>query len=174
MPDAAQIYDRFAPQIYRYLYHRLGQRGLAEDLTSEVFVRFIRARVSPDNIPAYLYRVAHNLAVDYQRRNPVVLGPLEEEFAAGRSDPAHLAQLEAERVRLRRAISRLTTDQQQVVVLKYLEGLSTAEVARIMEKPEGAVKALQHRAIGNLRQLLDVGESSGGRLEFAGLLNESN
>ncbi|MGB8644521.1 MAG: sigma-70 family RNA polymerase sigma factor [Anaerolineae bacterium] len=169
-PDIGEIYDRCAPRIYRYIYHRLGQQALAEDMTSEVFVRFIRARVAPDNLMAYLYRAAHNLIVDYLRQNPALLLPIGEELAAEHSDPAYLAELESERMRLRRAIMRLSPDQQQVIVLRYVEGLSNAEIGRVLDRPEGAIKALQHRAIVNLRNLLGGSAGRQGELEFVGLL----
>ncbi len=167
-PEAGEIFDRYAPQIYRYLYHRLGNQALAEDLTSEVFVRFLRARVTPDNLAAYLYRTAHNLVVDYVRRNPAFLEPLDEQLASDRGDPVQHAEIQAERAHLRRAILRLSPDQQQVIVLRYLEGLSHTEIGRILDKPEGAVKALQHRALANLRRLLGAEAPQGMQFEFDG------
>lgn len=153
LPNPGEIYDANAPRIYRYIYHRLGNRVLAQDLTSEVFVRFLYSRTTPDNLTAFLYRIAHNLIVDYLRRNPAT-EPLDENLAAEHGDPAHSAELEAERLRVRRALKRLTPEQEQVVVLKYLEGLSNEEIARVLDKPVGAVKALQHRGMATLRVLL--------------------
>jgi RNA polymerase sigma-70 factor (ECF subfamily) len=169
--DVGEIYDRYAHQIYRYIYHRLGSRHLAEDLTGEVFVRFIRAGVKPEKNIAYLYRCAHNLIVDHLRRNPDLAESLDERLAAHHSDPAWITEIEAERFRLRRAISRLTPEQQQVIVLKYVEGFSNAEVGLILGKPEGSVKALQHRALARMRILLGEGSQCNVRLEFAGLLD---
>jgi RNA polymerase sigma-70 factor, ECF subfamily len=149
----SEIYDSYAPRIFRYLYHRLGDQSLAEDLTSEVFVRFLNARVAPDNLAAFLYRIAHNLIVDYLRQHSPAQS-LSEEIPSEHSDPAQLAEIEMERARLRRAINRLTPEQQQVIVLKFLEGLSNDEIARVIDKPVGAVKALQHRGLVTLRDLL--------------------
>jgi RNA polymerase sigma-70 factor (ECF subfamily) len=170
IPDIGKTYDQYAPQIYRYIYHRLGNLPLAEDLTGEVFVRYLRARVTPDNLVAYLYRCAHNIIVDYLRRNPEFLDPLDERVVAEHSDPARIAEVEAERARLRRAISRLTPDQQQVIVLRYVEGFSIQEIARVLDRPDGAVKALQHRAIANLRNLLETKVRREARLEFGAML----
>lgn len=169
-PDIAAIYDKYSPQIYRYLYHRLGNGPLAEDLTAEVFVRLVRSGTAPDNVAAYLYRCAHNLIVDYLRENPYSIDPLDETLATQQGDPAHIAELDAERVRLRRAISLLTADQQQVIALRFVEGFSIGETAQLMGRPEGAAKALQHRALVNLRNLLDANVRTELRLEFAGLL----
>lgn len=149
----SHLYDTYAPKIYRYLFHRLGDQALAEDLTSEVFVRFLRARPDPDNVQAFLYRMAHNLIIDHVRqRRPNQ--PLDEELIAADHDPAHLAATALETARLRRALQQLTPDQQQVVVLRFLEELSIADVAQIMRKPPGAIKALQHRGLAALRDLL--------------------
>ena len=168
-PDIGEVYDQCAPRIYRYIYHRLGHKALAEDLTGEVFVRFLRARVAPDNLMGYLYRTAHNLIVDYLRQNPSALAAIDEHMAAEGDGPDRLAEREDERMRLRRAISRLSPDQQQVIVLRYLEGLSQAEIGRVLGKPEGAVKSLQHRAILNLRTLLGVSSPPSREWEWVGL-----
>lgn len=153
--DAAALYDQYAPALYRYIYYRLGAKTYAEDLTAEVFVRVLRANRTPDDWRAYLYRIAHNLVVDYLRRNPAVLETLPETMLAENGDPVVHAEAEEERRRLRRAIARLTPEQQQVIVLKFVQEMSNAEVAQIMDKPEGAVKALQHRALANLREWLE-------------------
>lgn len=170
IPSIGESYDQYAPQIYRYIYHRLGNKALAEDLTAEVFVRYIRSQQSPDNLVAYLYRCAHNLIVDYLRTRPQDLVPLDDRLELGSGDPAKMAEVEAERRCLRRAISRLTPDQQQVIVLKFVEGFSNKEIANVLDRPEGAVKALQHRALVNLRNLLAPDRLPERRLEFARLM----
>ncbi|MBI4673483.1 MAG: sigma-70 family RNA polymerase sigma factor [Chloroflexi bacterium] len=152
--DAAALYDCYAPALYRYIYYRLGAKTIAEDLTAEVFVRVLGMKHAPDDWRAYLYRIAHNLVVDYVRRNPAVFEGMDESLLDERGDPATRAELQDERRRVRRAIARLTPEQQQVVVLKFVEEMSNAQVARIMNKPEGAIKALQHRALTNLREWL--------------------
>jgi RNA polymerase sigma-70 factor (ECF subfamily) len=101
-----------------------------------------------------LYRIAHNLAVDYFRRHPHHLEEANEFIADERNDPATFAEAVDERRRLRSAIARLTPDQQQVVILKFGQEMTNAEIAAILDKPEGAVKALQHRALTNLRAWL--------------------
>lgn len=153
-PDVAALYDRYAPELYRYIYQRLGAKAIAEDLTAEVFVRVLGMTRAPDDWRAYLYRIAHNLVVDYFRKHPRVLEEPHEFLVDDHNDPVERAELAEEQRRLRKAIARLTPDQQQVVVLKFVQEMSNAEVARIMNKPEGAVKALQHRALENLREWL--------------------
>ncbi|HNS52290.1 MAG TPA: sigma-70 family RNA polymerase sigma factor [Anaerolineae bacterium] len=155
----AEVYDRYAGPIYGYLYRVLGDAAQAEDLTSEVFVRFLQAlrtkRGPRDKLDGWLYRVAHNLAMDLFRRQktgPVVA--LDEQFADERmhlSDVVHERQVKH---RLRVSIRHLTADQQQVLLLRFAEDRPLAEVARLMGKSEGAVKTLQHRAVSRLRTLL--------------------
>ncbi len=163
----SEIYDLNAPRVYRYVYHRLGDGRVAEDLTSEVFVRFLRAGANPDNVTAFLYRMAHNLIVDYYRRHQPTV-PLDDDIPSDSADPAHLAELEMERYWLRRALQRLTPDQQQAVVLRYLEGLSNEEIAHVIGKPVGAVKALQHRGLTTLKTLLAVHVRADWQLEMVG------
>ncbi len=153
LQDLGEIYDTHAPRIFRYIYHRLGDRCLAEDLTSEVFVRFLRARPSVRNLAAFLYRTAHNLIVDYLRTNRPAQ-QLDDEIITDQGDPVRFSEIEAERTRLRRAILRLAPAQQQVIALKFLEGLSNEEIAHVLDKPVSAVKALQHRGLVTLRDLL--------------------
>lgn len=155
----AEIYDRYAGPVYGYLYRVLGDAAQAEDLTSEVFVRFLqtlRTRRAPrDKLEGWLYRVAHNLAMDLFRRQktgPVV--DLDEHLAA---EGRHLMEVVHDgqvKQRLRASIRRLTADQQQVILMRFAEDRPLAEVARLMGKSEGAVKTLQHRAVSRLRKLL--------------------
>jgi RNA polymerase sigma-70 factor (ECF subfamily) len=153
--ELAETYDTHAPRIFRYIYHRLGDQPVAEDLTSEVFVRFLCARVAPENLAAFLFRIAHNLIVDYMRSHRTT-ELLDESLVTEQSDPARLVEDEMKRARLRRAIARLTAEQQQVIVLKFLEGFSNEEIARVLEKSVGAVKVLQHRGLTTLRDWLSA------------------
>lgn len=160
----AEIYDRYAAPIYRYLYRYLGDAALAEDLTGDVFLKLLQvlntSKAPRDRLQGWLYRVAHNLAMDWFRqaaRNSAV--PLDIELMAdGDSLLAEVEQGQV-RLRLRTAIAQLTPDQQQVILLRFGEGLKIAEVSQILGKSEGAIKILQHRAIRRLRKLLAREES---------------
>jgi RNA polymerase sigma-70 factor (ECF subfamily) len=157
-PDAlAELYDRFAPRIYAYLFRRLGEQRLAEDLAADVFVQSIAAlrkgQFASASLEAWLYRMAHNRLVDHYRRERGQLVPLEEWVPAPDDVPA-----EAERRRLqdwlRQAMRRLTDDQQHILTLRFGQGFSTAETARLTGNSETGVRALQHRALAALRRLL--------------------
>jgi RNA polymerase sigma-70 factor (ECF subfamily) len=154
-----EIFDTFSPGIYRYAYRLLGDAELARECMSETFSRFLEALKrdsGPDNyLQAYLYRIAHNWVTDYYRSKVPPSLPLDLEFPADPADEPHqaIAQQTANE-QLRGALALLTPDQRQVIVLKYLEDWETEAIARTLNKPVGAVKALQHRALESLRRIL--------------------
>jgi len=156
----AKIYDLYSEPIYRYLYRILGDPAQAEDLTSEVFCRLLQvlntSRAPRDKLRAWLYRVAHNQAMDwFRQQGKVVTLPLSEELVAGMDLPAEIVERRETQQRLRQAIGQLTTEQQRVILLRFGEGLKISEVSELMGKSPGAVKILQHRAVKRLRKLLD-------------------
>jgi len=154
----ASIYDTYYERIYRYIYRFVGQTDRAEDLTANVFLRLlksVRAGHSPrTNLSAWLYRVAHNLVVDGFRRKPSEDVELAEWTKSYEPDMAHLVDQNLQMERVRRALRQLTGSQQQVIVLKFLQGMNSREVATILNKTEGAVDALQHRGLVALRKAL--------------------
>lgn len=164
--DAAalgEIYDRYSVKIYNYIYHRLGDAHLAEDLTADVFVKMLEAIRS--SVPwrisfsGWLYRIAHNVVIDYLRRHREEMESyLDERLIAAGESPTIALERKLMRQQLRAAISRLNEDYQQVIILKFVEGLSNAEVAQILGRSEGAVKSLQHRALTSLRRIMQGGE----------------
>ncbi len=161
MEALAAIYDIYSPLIYRYAMRLLGNADLAEDCTAETFARFLKALRDgggpSKNLKAYLYRVAHNWITDYYRRNTVQqveLDPLSNLLPSEEKPLDVQAALGEEQERVRQALLKLTPEQRQVIVLRFLEEQSLREVAEAIQKPVGAVKALQHRAIAALRKVL--------------------
>lgn len=156
------LYERYVDRIYRYILLKVGDPHEAEDLTGQVFVRMIEAiggfQWQGVSFQAWLYRIAHNLVVDYlrqrSRRPQVALEPLEGTLLADGDDPYTWAEAADFRDHLRGALARLTDLQAQVITLKFGGGLSNAEVGRVLGRSEGAVKALQHSALANLNKLL--------------------
>ncbi len=155
------LYDQYVERIYAYIYHRVGQADLAEDLTGQVFMRMLEAVRSGKgwrtSFSGWLYRIAHNLVIDhYRRKHRATLVDIDdaEPVQAQAGDPVRSVENQYERERLRTALSKLTEEQSQVISLRLLEDLSIAEVADIMEKTEGAVKALQYRAVLALRRVM--------------------
>lgn len=156
-----ELYDEYAPLIYAYLYRRVQDAQLAEDLTGEVFVRMLQAIQAQQfwhtSFRGWLYRIAHNLVVDHYRKQPSTPTlTLDERLVADQDD---LDSAVAERLshqRLRSAIGRLTPDQQQVLALRFGQQLTAREVGEVIGKSVSAIEALQHRALAALRRILDA------------------
>lgn len=155
----SEIFDRFSPAIYRYAARLLGDSDLARECMAETFSRFLNALrrgVGPDDyLKAYLFRIAQNWVNDYYRRRPPPQVPLGPELLSDPAEEPHRVidgEMEAERVRA--ALACLTPEQRQVIVLKYLEDWQNEDIARTLQKPVGAIKSLQHRAIEALRRML--------------------
>jgi len=170
----AEVYDTFSPAIYAYALRLLDNEDLAEECVAETFSRLLlalRQGGGPgEHLRAYLYRVAHNWITDQYRCRPEMLSldlqdENQDEAYAGLAgsttaggDPHQEVERRAQQARVRHALGRLTPDQRQVVVLKYLEDCDHAEIARLLNKPVGAIKSLQHRALEALRRLLEAQE----------------
>jgi RNA polymerase sigma-70 factor (ECF subfamily) len=159
------IYDLYADRIYRYILARVGDPDTAADLTEELFVRAIQAigrfrlneRRAAASFSAWLYQIAANLVHDFYRdrgRQPED-GLAGSERAAGPgADPPGEVEHQETLARLAQAMAHLTEEQRLVIVAKYGEEMSNAEVAQWLGKTEGSIKALQHRALRTLGRLL--------------------
>jgi len=160
----AEIYDRWSPGIYRYSLRLLGDVDLAEECVAETFSRFLQILCGgggpQDFLQAYLYRTAHNWITDHYRRNPILFLPLGTDLPSEESgETAQVVDRNLERQQVRAALMRLTSDQREVIMLKYLEGWNNEAIAQAVSKPIGAVKSLQHRALQSLRRILNKSES---------------
>jgi RNA polymerase sigma-70 factor, ECF subfamily len=155
----AAIHERYYPDLYRYLLYRTNDEHAAEDLTSEVFMRFLdalHAGKALENLPAWLFGVAGHLAADHFRRlsrRPLVA--LAEELPAGEAGPEDVAENVLRSAAVRRALSELTEEQQKVLALRFGEGRSIEQAAAVMQKSITAVKQLQFRAVAALRRRLE-------------------
>jgi RNA polymerase sigma-70 factor (ECF subfamily) len=153
------LYERYVDRIYQYVFYRTGSRYDAEDLTARTFYKALanlgryQHRGSP--FSAWLYRIAHNLVAnwhrDRERRKAI---PLDDLALAGEERPAARALLESgeRKEALRKAIARLPADRQELLILKYVTGLSNEEIGAAMGRSEGAIKALYHRTLVALRK----------------------
>ncbi|MFQ6100561.1 MAG: RNA polymerase sigma factor [Anaerolineae bacterium] len=166
------LYERYVVRIYNYIYCRTSNHQDAEDLTSRTFYRALKhmPRYADRGMPfsAYLYRIAHNLVANWHRDNSRrQLIPFDELVITvlRQEDPAILAEEKAEkedrRDMLLQALRRLPPDRQQLLILKFTERMSNAEIAQVMKRTEGAVKSLYHRTLVALREEL-TGEEMGG------------
>jgi RNA polymerase sigma-70 factor (ECF subfamily) len=166
-PEAfGMLYDEYVDQIFRYVYYKVGNLVESQDLTGQTFLKAF------ENINSYemrdvafsswLYRIAHNLVVDFFRRESKRENvPIDEQpptpSTQGNPVETVLADLESER--LYRAMHKLTHNQREVLVLKFIDNLSNAQVAEIMGISVGAVKSTQKRGLLSLNRIL--GNSSG-------------
>jgi len=158
-----EAYDRYSPELYRYAVRLLGDELRAEECVSETFNRLLLAVKNGGGprqyLRAYLYRIAHNWVTDQYRRRSLELLPLDDQIPTDAyAEPLHVLAEELERQQVRQALSKLTAEQRQVIVLRYLEDWELTEISQVMDKPVGAVKALQHRALNSLRRILTRAE----------------
>ncbi len=155
----AELYDEHVEAVYRYVLYRLREASDAEDVTSEVFTKAFasihRYRWQGKSFLAWLYTIARNAVTDRRRRDRPTI-ELDNAFGIPEQGPtAHDQAVHGEQVEaLRGAVKHLTGEQQEVLLLRFAENLSSRQVAVKLGKNEGAIRALQFRALGRLRKLL--------------------
>ena len=155
------LYDRYVDAVYRFVYYRVNDRALAEDFTSETFLRALRRIASINyqgrDIGAWFITIARNIVFDHAKsaryRLELTTGDIIEggDVDAG---PEYLVLANLTNARLMEAVNTLGDEQKECIVLRFLNGLSVAETATVMGKNDGAIKALQHRAVKRLAIVL--------------------
>ena len=165
------LYERYIGRIYNYVYYRTGNHHDAEDLTARVFFRAIRSIGSFQDrglpISAWLYRIAHNLVANWHRdksRRPEILLDDGLSFHPSGEHPETTLLMVEEHERLLEIIRKLPPERQQLLILKFVDHLSNAEIGQIMGRTEGAIKSLYHRTLLSLR--VDLGELIPGELSL--------
>jgi len=155
----AQIHDTYYTPIFRYVAFRVGDRHVAEDLTSEVFIRLLSAlrdRTAPQNtLRGWLYGVAARVVSDHFRKHyraPEV--ELDETLVSHDGNPAEVVEKMLTHEDLKQAVSQLTEEQQHVLGLRFGYNMPIQEVARALGKTEGAIKQLQARALAALARTM--------------------
>ena len=157
-----RLWNLYADKLYRFLLFRVGDGVLAEDLVAEAFLRVVDKidsfrGLTVASFSAWLYRIARNLAADHHRRRAKREVTSVEQVALVESpggNPAQAVENHQAHQQLYAAMARLTPDQQEVILFKFFEGMSNAQVAAMLGKTEGSVKSLQHRALATLARLL--------------------
>lgn len=156
-----RLYDQYADTVYRYIYYRVGSRATAEDLTSETFLRALR-RIGTftwqgRDFGAWLVTIARNLVADHFKssrfRLEVTTGEMLDPSETERSPEDSVLET-LSNTALLETVRKLNPQQQECVTLRFLQGLSVAETAKVMGKNEGAIKTLQYRAVRTLARLL--------------------
>ncbi|MQA04413.1 MAG: sigma-70 family RNA polymerase sigma factor [Streptosporangiales bacterium] len=155
------LYDRYADLVFRYVYFRVGSHQLAEDVVSETFLRALRRLDSftwqGKDFGAWLVTIARNIVADHFKSSRYRLEVTTADMLDSdrlEESPEHMVLKSFTNVALLEAVKQLGPEQQECIVLRFLQGLSVAETARIMGRNEGAVKALQYRAVRALARLL--------------------
>jgi RNA polymerase sigma-70 factor (ECF subfamily) len=158
------LYDRYVDLVHRYIYYRVADRSTAEDFTSETFLRAWRRIGSVTNqgrdIGAWFVTIARNIILDHVKSSRYKLEVSTADMLdadTAEDGPENLVLDRITHAELLRCVKRLNAEQQECIVLRFLEGLSVAETAAVMGKNEGAIKALQHRAVRRLATLLPAG-----------------
>lgn len=151
------LFERYQPVLFRYLYYRVGDQQAAEDLTSEVFVRMLRAlpgyQVQTAPFQSWLFQIARNLAVDHFRksgRDEILTDDLQASEPAPEAVFDHTITHHA----LRQALTRLNDEQREVIILRFILELPIAQVAQILGRSADAVKGLQRRGLLALRNVM--------------------
>lgn len=155
------LYRRYLERVYGYCFYLLGDHHDAEDVTERTFVAALdaidRFRDEGATFRSWLFRIAHNqlanaLRARGRQRTEALDGMLEPAAATG--DPARMASLADDARRLRAAVASLSNDRRQVVILRFVDGLTTREIGVVLGRSDGAVRVLQHRALREIATLL--------------------
>lgn len=155
-----ELYDRYVDTVFRFVLFRVGDRSLAEDLTSETFLRALRRISSVSyqgrDVGAWFVTIARNLVLDHVKSSRYRLEVATAEIRDSGTDrgPEDDVLTAATSSELMQCVAQLGADQQECIVLRFLHGMSVAETAELMDRNEGAIKALQHRAVRRLAAIL--------------------
>jgi len=159
-PEAfGELYERYVDKIYSYIYYRVSNSSDAEDLTARTFYQALAKIESYEHrglpFSAWLYRIAHNLVANWHRQHSrrkfVSLEDVELP-SFHRDNPSLTVEIQETHSELLAAIHRLTADRQQLLLLKYVERFSNAEIGQVMGRSESSIKSLYHRTLQSLRK----------------------
>jgi len=167
--EFSKIYDKYIEKIYRFVFLKVSSPEVAEDLTSETFLKgwmaFKQRETSNkqqatkiENPPAFLYQIARNLVIDhYREKGKTQIVPAEDyRIIDPRIDLAERANLNSDFEQVRHALINLKEDYQDVIIYRYLDELSVPEIAKVMQKSDGTVRVLLHRALKSLKNELNL------------------
>ena len=156
-----QLYEKFLDKIYRYAYYQVKDRMTAEDITETVFVKAWKQIASckghGDTFSAWLYRIAHNQVIDTIKANKSIQ-TIDLDDISNLDDPDLAVDMKDEVEELAGMIAELPEGQRQVLILKFIEGLNNAEISRILNKSEQAIRILQMRALARMREKVRKGQ----------------
>lgn len=159
--ELSDLYEEYYDRISRYAYVHIGDRNDAEDLAGDVFLKALKSLDSYEErgvpMQAWLFRIAHNLVVDYLRKKTKIrMDPIDTDLAETGIDPVGMAEKSIQMQDVTKAMEKLTAEQRQVISLRFQAGLSSKEVGEIMKKSDGAVREMQRAALEKLRGIMAV------------------
>ena len=156
----AKIYDKYIAKIYRFTYLKLSSTELAEDVTANIFTKVwdsFRLGQEIENVQAFIYKVARNEIANHYRQSQktktVSIDSLQIPDPNVNLEEKYQTQGEIEK--LKQALAELEDEYQDIVIWRYLDGLSVKKIAQIIERPEGTIRVMAHRALKDLRQKLE-------------------
>ena len=157
----SDLYEEYYDKIARYVYVHISNKEEAEDIAGEVFLKALESLKSyrEQGVPmqGWLFRIAHNLTVDYLRKmNKRKTVPIDSVVLQGNDNPANTAEKNIEFERVAKAMKKLTTEQREVINLRFFGGLTSKEVGGVLGKSDGAVREMQRAAIEKLRGIMGV------------------
>lgn len=164
--DFGRLYDLYVERVYRHIYYRVGNTRDAEDLTQQAFLKAWKAigkyRKKGSPFLAWLMRISHNLVIDFYRsRKDITYLDDEIELRDSKAGPEKLAEAQYDQQQIRKVILQLPEEQQQVVMMSFIEGFSYGEIAAALGKSEGNIRVMVHRALKKMRQIMEAGNIPG-------------
>jgi len=164
--EFSNIYDKYIKKIYRFVFLKVNSQEIAEDLTSDTFLRgweaYRQTSVQIKNPQAFLYKIANNLVTDYYRTRGKahIVSTEDRKIADPKANLEKIAVLSSEMDNIKVAMADLSQDYQNVIIWHYLDGLSVNEVAQIMDRSEEATRVLLHRALKSLKGQLNQNKTA--------------
>lgn len=153
-----QVYELYFDKIYRFVFYRVSEKETAEDLVAETFIRIWDKRNSVREVGAFtswVYQIARNLVIDHYRSRKTTVSIDDLENVLEYEDQIiEQVNLDFDQQKIFRQLKHLSDDQQLVIKLKFIDDLENYEIAKLLEKTEGAIRVIQHRAIQQLKNLL--------------------
>ncbi len=157
--EFARLYDQFVEKIYRFIFLKVSSKETAEDLTSQVFLRFWQAREGVKDSRAFLYRIARNLVIDFYRQKgkaPLLSEEVMVSLADEKANTEYRVVLASDVAAIKDSLAKIKPEHSEAIILHYLDDLPISEVAKILERPEGTVRVMLHRGLEELREIANI------------------
>ncbi|MDD5230694.1 MAG: RNA polymerase sigma factor [Candidatus Marinimicrobia bacterium] len=155
--EFSNIYDQYVEKIYRFVFLKVSSKEIAEDLTSQSFLKFWENRAGVKEPRSFLYRIARNLVIDFYRqrkKSPIYSDEILEAITDEKMGIEERVIWDSQTAEIKNALGTINKDHAEAIILHYLEDLSMKETASVLERPEGTIRVMLHRGLEELRQKL--------------------